>query len=52
MNRRVIVTGSSRGIGAAIARKLAAGGFRLTVHCRAKRAEADALADALGVVVL
>jgi len=52
MNRRVIVTGSSRGIGAAIARKLAAGGFRLTVHCRAKRAEADALADALGAAVL
>jgi 3-oxoacyl-[acyl-carrier protein] reductase len=46
--KRVIVTGSSRGIGAAIARKLAAGGFRLTVHCRSKRAEADALAAALG----
>ncbi|HXJ08366.1 MAG TPA: 3-ketoacyl-ACP reductase FabG2 [Burkholderiales bacterium] len=52
MNRRVIVTGSSRGIGAAIARKLAAGGFRLTVHCRSKRAEADALAAALGAGVL
>jgi len=46
--RRVIVTGSSRGIGATIARKLAAGGFRVTVHCRSKRAEADALAAALG----
>jgi len=46
--RRVIVTGSSRGIGAAIARKLVAGGFRVTVHCRSKRAEAAALAAALG----
>ena len=50
--RRVIVTGSSRGIGAAIASKLAAGGFRVTVHCRSKRAEADALAAALGAGVL
>ena len=50
--RRVLVTGSSRGIGAAIARRLAASGFRVTVHCRARREEADALAAALDGGVL
>jgi 3-oxoacyl-[acyl-carrier protein] reductase len=50
--KRVLVTGSSRGIGAAIARQLAAGGFRLTVHCRSQRAQADALAADLGASVL
>jgi len=50
--RRVLVTGSSRGIGAAIARRLAASGFRPTVHCRSRRAEADALAASLGGGVL
>ena len=39
--RRVIVTGSSRGIGRAIALKLAEDGFTVTVHCRAGRAQAD-----------
>lgn len=32
--RRVLVTGSSRGIGRAIATRLAADGFAVTVHCR------------------
>jgi 3-oxoacyl-[acyl-carrier protein] reductase len=50
--RRVLVTGSSRGIGAAIARRLGASGFRVTVHCRARRSEADALAAELGGGVL
>jgi 3-oxoacyl-[acyl-carrier protein] reductase len=50
--RRVLVTGSSRGIGRAIAERLARSGFALTVHCRAKRAEADALSREIGATVL
>ncbi|MCU4676647.1 3-oxoacyl-ACP reductase FabG [Catenovulum sp. 2E275] len=34
MNKRVLVTGSSKGIGQAIALKLAKDGFDVTVHCR------------------
>lgn len=45
MIRRVLVTGSSRGIGRAIARRLARDGFAVTVHCRSGRAEAQALVD-------
>ena len=43
-SRRVLVTGSSRGIGRAIALRLAQDGFSVTVHCRNGRAEADAVA--------
>lgn len=42
--RRVLVTGSSRGIGKAIALRLAADGFAVGVHCRARRDEADKVA--------
>jgi 3-oxoacyl-[acyl-carrier protein] reductase len=38
------VTGSSRGIGRAIALKLAADGFAVTVHCRSRREDAEAVA--------
>jgi 3-oxoacyl-[acyl-carrier protein] reductase len=50
--RRVLVTGSSRGIGRAIAERLARAGFAVTLHCRSRRAEADALGAQLGAGVL
>lgn len=50
--KRVLVTGSSRGIGRAIARRLARSGFAVTVHCRSSRGEADALAAEIGGTVL
>ena len=50
--RRVLVTGSSRGIGRAIAERLAQCGFSVTVHCRSNRAQADELAARIGSAVL
>jgi 3-oxoacyl-[acyl-carrier protein] reductase len=50
--RRVLVTGSSRGIGRAIAEHLAGSGFAVTVHCRSNRAWADELAAKIGAAVL
>lgn len=49
MNRSVLVTGSSRGIGKAIALKLAAQGFDIVVHCRHRIQEAEAVAQAIQV---
>ncbi|MDZ5635945.1 3-oxoacyl-ACP reductase FabG [Janthinobacterium sp. GMG1] len=45
MSKSVLVTGSSRGIGKAIALRLARDGFDVVLHCRSARAEADAVAQ-------
>lgn len=44
MSRSVLVTGSSRGIGAGIALRLARDGYDPVLHCRSQRGRADDLA--------
>ncbi|ANE54645.1 MULTISPECIES: 3-oxoacyl-ACP reductase FabG [Methylomonas] len=44
MNKTVLVTGSSRGIGKAIAIYLARRGYDLVLHCRSRLSEAEAAA--------
>jgi len=43
MTQTILVTGSSRGIGRAIARSLAEAGYDIVVHCRSRRDEALAV---------
>jgi 3-oxoacyl-[acyl-carrier protein] reductase len=43
MPETILVTGSSRGIGRAIALRLARAGYNLVLHCRSRREEADAV---------
>ena len=45
--RSILVTGSSRGIGRAIAERLAASGFQVVVHCRDNVTAAEAVCDAI-----
>lgn len=45
MKKRILVTGSSRGIGRAIALQLASAGFDVTVHARSSQADADQVAQ-------
>ncbi len=47
MTDAILVTGSSRGIGKAIAQVLATAGYELVLHCRSQRQQADALAAEL-----
>ncbi len=47
MAKTVLVTGSSRGIGRAIALKLAEDGYDIVVHCRSQRQFADDTAAAI-----
>jgi len=44
MNKTILITGSNRGIGKAVALALAQDGFNIAVHCRSRRDEAEAVA--------
>jgi len=50
MHKTVLVTGSSRGIGKAIALYLASKGYDIVVHCRSRMAEAEAVAEEIKTI--
>jgi 3-oxoacyl-[acyl-carrier protein] reductase len=47
MRKSVLVTGSSRGIGKAIALRVARDDYDIVLHCRSRREEADSVAQAI-----
>ncbi|GAB4264798.1 MAG: 3-oxoacyl-ACP reductase FabG [Methylomicrobium sp.] len=50
MNETVLVTGSSRGIGKAIALYLANNGYEVVLHCRSRRDEAERVAEQISQI--
>ena len=50
--KTVLITGGSRGIGAATARKFAKEGYRVAINYNRSQSEAEALADEIGGVAL
>jgi 3-oxoacyl-[acyl-carrier protein] reductase len=47
MSETILVTGSSRGIGRAIAMRLATAGYDIVLHCRSRRDEAETVQSAI-----